>query len=152
MADVDPVEVAGRVADGLTVTVRADGHPITLEPEEITVTKSYGDDWAAAEDAGVVVLMDKRLTEELKQEGSARDVVRFVQVARKEAGLELEDRIVLSLRTESGELKAAIGAGKDYIAAETLATEIIDVPLDGPAGTSEVKIAGQRLRIELRKA
>ena len=94
----------------------------------------------------------KRLTEALKQEGMSRDVVRHVQVARKEAKLELEDRIVLSLGTESAELQAAVTACNDYIAAETLATKITNQPIESPAGTSDVKIAGQPLHIELHKA
>jgi len=99
-----------------------------------------------------VVLLDKRLSDDLKREGLARDVVRFVQVARKEAGLELEDRIVLSLQTEADELRAAIDACGDYIAGETLATEMPSDPLDAPAGASEVRIAGHSLGIQLRKA
>ena len=118
-----------------------------MEPEDIKVTKDYGDDWSAAEDARAVVLMDKRLTEELTQEGLARDVVRFVQVARKEAGLELEDRIVLSLQTDSGKLKAAIEACKNYIAAETLATEVTHQAPDNSVGTSAAKIGGKTSRI-----
>ena len=152
LAQADADEVAQRSTDGLTITLPVGGHPLALNPEDITISKDYGDDWASAEDAGMVVLMDKRLTEQLKQEGLARDVVRFVQVTRKEAGLELEDRIVLSLLTESESLKAAIEACKDYITNETLATEVMDQPVDNPAGANEVKIAGDKLRIEVLKS
>jgi isoleucyl-tRNA synthetase len=152
LAGADVAEVAARVADRLPVTLRVGTHPQPLEPDDIKVNKDYGQDWAAAEDAKCVVLMDKRLTEELKQEGLARDVVRFVQVARKEAGLELEDRITLSLQTDSDKLKAAIESCKDYIAAETLATEITNRALEAAAGTTEAKIAGQTLRIDLQQA
>ena len=49
--------------------------------------------------------LDTRITEELSHEGMARDVVRHVQDARKEAGLEMEDRIILYLGTESEKLQ-----------------------------------------------
>ncbi len=152
LATADVGEVASRVAGGLPVMLRVGTHPLPVGAEDILVTKDYGQDWAAAEDSQVVVLMDKRLTAELEQEGLARDVVRFVQVARKDAGLELEDRILLSLRTDSDKLRAGIAACKDYIAAETLASEIVDTPQEDPAGVSEVVIAGQSLRIAVRRA
>ncbi len=152
LEEADHEEVASRVGDGFTVTVRVNDQPVTLEAEEIEVTKFYGDDWAPADEMGIVVLLDKRLSEELKLEGLARDVVRFVQVARKEANLELEDRIVLSLQTESEQLNAAIKACGDYIAGETLAVEITEAPPVNAAIQSEVKIGGGKLRIELHKA
>jgi isoleucyl-tRNA synthetase len=148
----DHVAVAARVEDGFSVELRVADRTMHLEAAEIKVTRSYGQDWVAAADSGTVVLLDKRITDDLRKEGIARDVVRFVQVARKDAGLELEDRIVLSLRSESDLLKAAVCAYDAYIAAETLATEITDASLDDPMGSSEVNVAGQPLHIELRRA
>jgi isoleucyl-tRNA synthetase len=152
LAQADTDNAAARVADGFTVTLQVEGRPLMLEAEDIAVSKDYGGDWSAVEEGGAVVLLDKRITEELRLEGIARDVVRFVQVARKEAGLELEDRIVLSLQTGSDLLRSAITRCTEYMAAETLATRITDAAIDNPTGTAEVKIAGQSLRIELRKA
>ena len=152
LAQAQPAEVAARVADGFTVTVQVNGRPLTLEAEEITAAKDYGEHWAAVEEGGTVVLLDKHVTRELKREGIARDIVRFVQVARKDAGLELEDRILLSLRTDSDLLREAVQACGDYIAAETLATEITNAAVTNPAGSSDVKITGQPLHIELRRA
>jgi isoleucyl-tRNA synthetase len=81
----------------------------------------------------------------------ARDVVRFVQDARKEAGLDVADKIALFLGTESAELKAAIAAHRETIAADTQATEwCSETP---PAGrTISVKVDGQPLTIALKKA
>ncbi|HUU83578.1 MAG TPA: isoleucine--tRNA ligase [Phycisphaerae bacterium] len=147
----DHAAIASRVEDGFSVEVEVEGQAVHLDAEEITVTRSYGVDWIAAADGGTVVLLDRRITEELKQEGVARDIVRFVQVTRKEAGLELEDRIVLSLRTESDLLRAAIARCGDYIAAETLATEVRDSDVDNPAGAKDARIAGSTLNITLRR-
>ncbi len=152
LGQADAAEIADQVGKGMVVTLQVEGQPVTLDPPDINVTKDYGQDWAGAEEGGVVVLLDKRLTEELRQEGLARDVVRFVQVARKEAGLELEDRITLSLQTEGEQLQEAIEVCKDYIAAETLATTIESTPIPNAGGTSEVKVARAALRIEIVKA
>ncbi|MCK4659019.1 MAG: class I tRNA ligase family protein [Phycisphaerae bacterium] len=148
---LDPDTVLDTLEQGLWVTVTVDGDTINLEPAEVNVTKSYGDNWAAAEDRATVVLLDKRITPELRNEGIARDIVRNVQNLRKDAALNMEDRIVLALRTDSQPLKDAIAACGDYIAAETLATKLTDTTFDTPTGVTEVKIIGQPLRLELQK-
>lgn len=148
---LDSETVLETVEKGMSVTVTVDGDTIDLEPAEVTVAKSYGDDWAAAEDRSTVVLLDKRITSELRNEGLARDIVRNVQNLRKVAGLNMEDRVVLCLRTDSDDLKAAISACGDYIAAETLTTELVDTAIDAAVGTTDVKIAGCPLHVELRK-
>ena len=90
---------------------------MTLEPADVWVTTKAPEGWAGVADRGTQVLVDARITEELEREGMARDVVRQVQELRKEAGLEMEDRIVLYLGTESAALRQAIEAHRDYIAA-----------------------------------
>ena len=152
LAALDPQTVLDTVEQGLWVAVMVDGETVNLEPIEITVDKSYGEDWAAAEDRGTVVLLDKRITPELRDEGLARDIVRNVQNLRKDANLNMEDRIVLSLQTDSDLLKGAIAACGDYIAAETLATELTRRALDDASGTTSVKITGAQLHVELRKS
>ncbi|MCP4594128.1 MAG: class I tRNA ligase family protein, partial [bacterium] len=149
LAKLDPAAVLEAVEKGLWVTVQVGEDTINLEPAEVTVVKNYGDDWAVAEDRGTVVLLDQRITPELRNEGLARDIVRNVQNLRKDAGLNMEDRIVLSLRTDADELNAAITACADYITAETLASELKNTALDCPSGTTEVKLAGHTLHISL---
>ena len=95
--------------------------------------------------------MDTRITESLAHEGMAREVVRHVQNTRKDANLEMEDRIVLSLQTPSAALAQAIEAHQAYIRNETLATSLANEPLGGDAHRAEVKVDGQPLIIELRK-
>jgi isoleucyl-tRNA synthetase len=73
-------------------------------------------------DAGVVVL-DTTVTPELAAEGLARDVIRVVQQARREAGLDVSDRIALTVSGSSA-VVAAVEAHRDFVAAETLATSL----------------------------
>lgn len=79
-------------------------------------------EWVTSGDFNVQ--FDLTITPQLRQEGLAREVVRVVQNARKNAGLDVDDRIELILKTESEDLAAAIVAMKDYIQAETLAVSM----------------------------
>ena len=75
------------------------------------------------------VALELEIDDELRVEGWAREIVRAVQLARQEAGLEVTDRIVLTLDGDDALLGAA-RAHEDYIAGETLAVEVGYEPLD----------------------
>jgi isoleucyl-tRNA synthetase len=108
--------------------------------------------WAGVVDKGTQAIVDIRITSELKAEGMARDVVRLVQDERKKAGLDVADKIALSLGTESEPLKAAIAVHRDTIASETQAVQWSSTPLTGDGvHTAAAKIDGQALTIALRK-
>ena len=96
------------------------------------------------------VVIDKTITPELHSEGMMREVVRIIQGARKQAGLQVDDRIILRLHTEDGDLNMAIGDHKDTIMAETLALEIADTLSDGYM--VESKIEESVLAVELKRA
>src|SRR5208282_2904112 len=93
---------------------------ISVALEDVLFEHSGPDGWAGLFDRGTAIALDVRITKELKREGLAREVVRHVQNARKDAGLNMEDRIVLYLGTDSEELRQAIETHRSYIAAETL--------------------------------
>lgn len=95
------------------------------------------------------VSLDLDITPELKREGMMREVIRQVQNTRKNIGLEVDDRIVLSLATDDEELKNAISEHQDEIMSETLAKKL-DNTLTG--SITEVKIDGKRLDILVEKA
>jgi isoleucyl-tRNA synthetase len=92
------------------------------------------------------VAIDEKLTPELKREGMMREVVRHVQAARKGAGLNVDDRIVLSLDTDAVELGKAIAGHWDTIAAETLATRG-----ETDANPTTAKVEGETITISLEK-
>ena len=99
--------------------------------------------------AGVVVL-DTKVTPELEREGLARDFIRLVQVARKDAGFNVSDRIAIEVRT--GPLAAAaIDAHLDTVKSETLAVSLGTT--SAPAGTvSETKLGDEPIVIGVRVA
>jgi isoleucyl-tRNA synthetase len=90
--------------------------------------------------------LDINLTPELKREGLARELIRFIQNARKNAGLNVDDRINLSVETSSPEVKAAFDKFKDEIYHETLATGELK---SDAQHSEEVKLDGQAAQINL---
>ena len=103
-----------------------------------------------SESAQPSVVYDLTITPELKREGLMREIVRHVQSARKQAGLQIDDRIVLSISSDDPEISQAVDAFADVIKAETLAVE-----LNSAADESEkydAKIEGKLVEISLKKA
>ena len=103
-----------------------------------------------SESAQPSVVYDLTITPELKREGLMREIVRHVQSARKQAGLQIDDRIVLSISSDDSEISQAIDAFADVIKSETLAVE-----LNSAVDESEkydVKIEGKLVEISLKKA
>ena len=99
----------------------AGSEALTFEPEDVLVETTSAEGYACAEEGGWLVGLDTVLTEALEREGLARELVRTVQEARKQAGLEVSDRITLRI-DGSAEVAAALDAHRDYVMEETLAT------------------------------
>lgn len=99
-----------------------------LTPEEIEIAYQSLDEGeghhAVEAEAGIVVILDTSLTPELEREGYARDMVRSIQSLRKEADLNVSDRIKVGLSADAEEIQKAISEFQDYIKSETLAVEI----------------------------
>ena len=96
------------------------------------------------------VVYDLTITPELKREGLMREIVRHVQSARKQAGLQIDDRIVLSISSDDSEISQAIDAFADVIKSETLAVELNSVVKESEK--YDAKIEGKLVEISLKKA
>lgn len=98
---------------------------------------------------GSELALDFTITPELKREGLMREVIRHVQAARKDAGLNVDDRILLSLLTDDDDLKQAIAEHTETIATETLAEALSDARY---SYETTVKVEGNELKLSLEKA
>lgn len=92
--------------------------------------------------------LDKTISPELRREGMAREVIRHIQAARKNAGLNVDDRITLSLHSEDEELEKAILEHKATILAETLAENMTDESYEYNV---DIKVEGAALTLSLEK-
>ena len=136
--DPERVEVAGELLTG-------DDFSLLLEPRAGVVCQPL-----PSNDA--IVILDLAIDEELAREGVARDVVRAVQQARREAGLHVSDRIRLALELPA-DWSAAAERFRAYIAEQTLATELtLGAPPEPGYSTHTSEVSGESLRVGLRKA
>jgi isoleucyl-tRNA synthetase len=101
-----------------------EGEEIDLLLEEVLISSQDIPGWSVASDQGVTVALDVTLTEELKQEGIARDIVNRIQNLRKDLGLEVQDKIKLLVADSNAEVNAAIALFGSYIQEETQAISL----------------------------
>lgn len=123
LAAMDPAAVAALVAAGKEVAVPTPDGPVSLSPEDVLVDLVKRSGFAAAQGPHTTVVLDTSLTPELVLEGFARDFVRGVQEARKQARYRIEDTIRIGYEADP-EVAAAIEAHRGFVMGETLATEI----------------------------
>ena len=125
------------------------GHTLTEGEYELVLDVAAEDQAVEFVGTDGFVLLDTTVTEELRREGLARDVIRVVQQARKDAGLDVSDRISLSLDGDS-ETLSALEAHGDLIGHETLATslEVRDISGDNHAVGDDSVVRVELVRVE----
>ncbi len=92
---------------------------VTLERSDVEITSQDIEGWVVANEGAVTVALDVTISEELRGEGIAREIVNRIQNLRKDSGFEVTDRINVKLKNEV-QINKAITANLDYIKAETL--------------------------------
>ncbi len=147
---LDGRAVAADIGDGRDIVVDVEGSEITLAPDDVLLDARSPEGFAAVEERGYLAALNTTLSPELVREGLARDVIRLVQNARKNAGLEVSDVIELALAGE-GTLALALEEHRDALASEVLAREIRSGDLTGPAHREEHALEGEHLALALRK-
>ncbi|MCP4418280.1 MAG: isoleucine--tRNA ligase, partial [Chloroflexi bacterium] len=149
---LDAAEAARSLQAGETLTLEVAGEMVMLDGEDVLVQTESRGGTAVASDKGVTVAIDTELTAVLLQEGYARDVVRHVNNMRKDAGLQISDRITLSHQGASGDVAAALSNFTDYIQQETLTVSLLTGSLPDSLHSQSVAIGEQQITLQLRKA
>ena len=151
LAELDHNQLARQLRLGHRLTLVIDGEEEEFGPDDFLVETIDRPGFAAFEDRDLLVAVDLTITPELKLEGLARDFVRGVQEARKNAGFEIDDTIVVVYRA-SGELAEAVERFRDYIAHETLAVELrAGDPEREDGHIEEVRVGRERFLVSLRR-
>ncbi|MBA2240876.1 MAG: isoleucine--tRNA ligase [Solirubrobacterales bacterium] len=149
---LDPQHAAEAIRSERRLAISIDGREHPLEPDDLTLAMEPLAGYEVEAEAGRAVALELELDDELRREGLAREVVHAVQGARKQAGLEVTDRIELWLGGDD-ELLEAARAHEDYVGGETLATALAyNGEGTGSTEPSAATVDGRELRIGLRRA
>jgi len=133
-----------------SITLSVDGTNVTLAKDDIEVFKNERDGFAVESDGGVTVALTTTLTDELIDEGFAREIVNKIQNMRKSSGFEVTDFI--SVRVYASEkLSQAAKKHGEFIRKETLAKSLEFADFDKPEGATEWNINGEKTTIALVK-
>jgi isoleucyl-tRNA synthetase len=122
LEEADGAVIAGAVARGEAFEIDAGGETLELGGGDVLIETESAEGYACGEDGGYLTALDTSLDENLVEEGLAREIVRSIQDARKQAGLEVSDRIVLGVSGSEG-IERSLAKHRDYIMSETLATK-----------------------------
>jgi isoleucyl-tRNA synthetase len=150
IAAQDANALAAAVTSGVVQSVPVASETLELEPAAFLVESVSAEGFACAEDGGYLVGLDTSLTPELLREGLARELVRGVQDARKQAGLDVSDRIRLWIEGDA-DVTAALEAHRDYIMNETLATGFEPLLDDEDAFEAEHEQAERHWKLRLSR-
>ena len=118
--DINKIEKVGNII------LEINGKNITLELSDVEISSKDIEGWLVASERGLTVALDVTISEDLRKEGVARELVNRIQNARKETGLEVTDKIKLTVLNYQN-LQHSIKENKDYIMSETLTKELVFV-------------------------
>ncbi len=143
-------EIATLARAGSSFKITVNGEEWELTAEEILIESSSPEGFAVAEDGGYVAALNTEISEELRREGIARDMVRTIQDARKSAGLQISDHIQLFIEA-SDDIKTALNDHIEYLMSETLTSEIYFEMASTVLYTEETELHEEKIKIGLAK-
>ena len=136
------------ISRGENLVIESDGDRFEITPDDVEIIHDDIEGWLVASDDGITVALDTELDDELRNEGLAREFVSRIQKMRKDAGLEVTDRIALRYET-SGALADALAHERDYVMSEILAVDLLE---EGAEDTETIEIDGESCAVQIEKA
>ena len=122
MAELTQEEIMEFEKSG-TIDLSIEGENITVETSDVEIISEDIPGWLVANDGNITVALEVELSEELRNEGMARELINRIQNLRKECGLEITDRINVTISPDN-RLDAAVKAFDKYIKSQVLADDI----------------------------
>ncbi len=118
--DIQKIEQEGEIS------IEIDNKTIKLEVQDVEISSQDIEGWLVASSGPLTVALDVSISEELKQEGIARELVNRIQNLRKDSGLEVTDKIIIKV-VKDGIIEKAVEQNLEYIKTETLTAELVFV-------------------------
>ena len=146
LSGMDPLEVRKMAESGQPIVLGE----FTLNTEDVLISATELEGVSSVVDSGYAVAISSEISEDLKEEGFARELVHHIQNMRKEAGFDISDHIELWIY-DSKSTQGSVSKHHDYICLETLSDSIkINTPPDDSYG-GEYNIEGHSVNISIRK-
>ena len=139
-------QIAQLEQDG-TIAIEVEGQQLTVEAVDVDIISEDIPGWLVANEGALTVALEVELTDELKNEGMARELINRIQNIRKDSGLEITDRITVTI-APCEEVEKAVSAFGDYIKTQVLADSILVEANDG----QEVDFDDFKLNIKIAKS
>jgi isoleucyl-tRNA synthetase len=129
MAELSQEQI-GELEQKGTIAINVDGQMLSVEAADVEIISEDIPGWLVANEGNLTVALEVELTDELRNEGMAREIINRVQNIRKESGLEITDHVKVTLAPNE-QIEAAIASFADYIKGQVLADEIAIAPNNG---------------------
>ena len=130
-----------------TIGIQVEGQDLVVEAVDVDIISEDIPGWLVANEGALTVALEVELTDELKNEGMARELINRIQNIRKESGLEITDRIIVTL-SPNGDVEKAVNAFGEYVKTQVLADSIVIAANDG----QEVDFDDFKLNINITKS
>lgn len=147
IAEANQMELALQVAAGQSMTIQVEGTSIELNSDNLLVTMNGLEGFAVASEGEVGVVLDTHISEELKREGYAREIISKLQNMRKDSSFEVVDKITIYM-AGNALLETIVQQYKEYIMSETLAVDIVS---QAECDYTEVNINGEKLQLAVER-
>ncbi|MFT6971546.1 MAG: isoleucyl-tRNA synthetase [Roseivirga sp.] len=134
-----------------SLDISLDNKPATLLLEDVEISSEDIPGWSVASEGKVTVALDISITEELRAEGIARDFVNRVQNLRKDSGMDVQDKINITVAKNEDLINAALLANKDYICEETQALSLNIIDMVSSAEAVEIDEWTIHLKVTVNK-
>lgn len=140
-------EEIAKIEQNNAFEIEVDGEKHTLTLEDVEITSQDIPGWSVASEAGITVALDISIDDDLRREGFARDLVNRIQNLRKDKGLEVQDKIAVTVKQGNELVDTAILQNKDYICSETQAVSL-DLA-ENLTETTELEIDDLKIELSL---
>ncbi len=150
LTQADAASVAAQLRKGEALHLSVQGQDVSLEPEDVQIQVQPRPGYALAQDGDYMAAVSTEVSEELRQEGLAREIVRRIQTMRKDAGFRIEDTITTFYQASAG-LAPVFERWSTYIRQETLSVRLLPEPPPQDAHVQAHDIDGETLTLGVQR-
>ena len=148
LAALDGAKAVAELNENGFITINVDGADEKLEKDDLLIETAQSDDFESITDKGITVVLDKRLSDELIEEGFVREIISKVQTMRKDADFEVMDHICL-YTDGNARIAEIVDKNAEEIKDEVLADELVEGSTDG--FVKEWSINGENVKLGVKR-